>query len=588
MKRLTMRELKTNLRTQELAVGVLVGLLVLAVAFPASAEDEGQQILAQGAEVYGPYTPYLTPALRDMPQAMEWRPGDPIKEIPRRFYPVPGRDDFVPGEGQRDPLLDLQNNALRSHAPVVTVDLNMDGLPFGGGTPPDTVGDVGPDHYVQSVNASRIAVYDKTGTMLPGFPIALDSLAPGGSCASGAGDPIVLYDWLADRWFLQEFTFSNDMCIYVSQTSDPTGAYYLYQFTAPSFPDYPHFGVWPDAYYGTSNEDGSGGPQTTYAFERTNMLAGTAAAMQRLAVVPPVSGYGFQALTPADHDGDAVPPAGAPGIFMRQYDDEAHDVSPVPADDYLEMYEMTVDWATPANTIVTALAPITITDFNSWMINYSTFYSVPQPGTGQRLDPIREVVLQRLAYRNFDSHEALVGNFATNRDPATSGSNVEAGNRWFELRRTGGPAGSWILHQEGTFGGDTNSSTANFFMGSVAMDGQGNIALGYSKTDVGGSPIYPSIGFTGRLTTDALGTMGPENLTVAGVQAQTSSGRWGDYAAMSIDPADDCTFWFTNEYMPGSSWGTRITSFSFAGCSTGIFEDGFESGDISNWSSSKP
>ena len=376
----------------------------------------------------------------------------------------------------------------------------------------------------------------------------------------------MLYDWLADRWFLQEFTGGGNLCIYVSTTPDPTGTYNFYSFLPPSFPDYPHYGVWPDAYYAATNEAGGGGNQTTYAFDRVAMLAGAPATMQRLAVVPPVSGYGFQTLTPADHDGDTAPPMGSPGIFMRHNDDEAHSGSPQPATDFLEMWEMSVDFATPANTMLTALPNILITDFNSWMINYTTFFSTPQPGSSTRLDPIREAILQRLVYRNFGSHETLLGVLATNRDPATSGSVVEQGNRWFELRRAGA---GWTLHDEGTFGGDTNSPTANFFMGSVAINGQGDIALGYSKTDVGGSPIFPSVGFTGRLADDPAGTMGPENDAVIG-GGPSGSGRWGDYANMSIDPEDDCTFWFTNEYIPTSSWSTRITSFVFEECLFGF------------------
>lgn len=526
------------------------------------AQDGGKEVLAKGAESYGPVTPIPTVPLRDLAQARAWQPGDPIREVPRRFYPQPGLADQPSGEGLLDPLPALDR---AQRAPTLVIDVNIDGTPFTGATPPDTIGDVGPNHYVQAVNATQIGVYDKTGTLLPGYPIALSSLAPSGACSTNAfGDPIVLYDWLADRWFLQEFTGGGLLCIYISQTGDPTGAYNFYSFSPPSFPDYPHYGVWPDAYYGATNEAGGGGNQTTYAFDRVEMLAGNPATMQRLTVVPPVSGYGFQTLTPVDHDGANPPPAGSPGLFLRHFDDEAHSGSPNPATDLIEIYEMDVDWATPANTTVSQLPSVSITDFNSWFINYSTFFSIPQPSSSTRLDPIREAILNRLGYRNFGSHEVLVGNFATNRDPATSGSNIEAAARWFELRRTGG--GNWTLHQEGTFAGDTNSPTAQFFMGGVAMDGSGNIALGYSKTDIGAANIFPSIGITGRLEADPLGTMSTENTVATGVQSQSGSGRWGDYAAMGIDPADDCTFWYTNEYMPGSSWGTRITSFLFQEC----------------------
>lgn len=546
---------------------VLSALLVCAsssVVLPAiaSAED-GARVIARGAESYGPVTPVLTRPLGELARAPEWRPGDPIKEVPRRFYPLPGGETKPVGEGLADPLLDLERAA---EVPTIVADVNVAGTGFTGATPPDTVGDVGPNHYVQAVNASRIAIFNKDGVLLPGYPINLESLAPGAPCNNGAGDPIVLYDQLADRWFLMEFTGAGNLCMYISQTADPTGAYFFYQFNPPDFPDYPHFGVWPDAYYGTTNENGGGGPQTTYAFDRVNMLAGSPATMQRITVVPALSGYGFQTLTTADHDGATAPPAGAPGIFMRHRDGEAHGDAPAPATDQLEMWHMDVDFVTPANTTVTALPAVTITDFNSWMVNFTTFFAVPQPGTTTRLDPIREVIMQRLNYRNFGTHEALVGVFATNRNPATSGSVVEAGLRWFELRRTGGFANPWVLHQEGTFGGDSNSATAQYFQGAIGMDGRGNIALGYSKTDTAVPNVFPSIGIAGRLETDPAGTMGPENTVIAGVQSQTGTGRWGDYAAMGIDPADDCTFWLTHEFMPGASWGTRVASYTFQEC----------------------
>jgi VCBS repeat-containing protein len=545
---------------------VRLGAVATLLLFAASAvvADDGRKVIGRGAEVYGPVTPHLTRRASALPRSPGWRPGDPVREVPRRIYPGPGGPTKPAGKGDPDPLLQIQRH---SRAPSLIVDLDFAGTGYSGATPPDTVGDVGPNHYVQAVNASTIRIFDKAGALVGG-PFELDTLAPPGDpCASGSGDPIVLYDRLADRWFLQEFrTGANRLCIYISQTPDPAGAYYFYGFNSPTFPDYPHFGVWPDAYYGGTNESGSTAP--IYAFDRSNMLAGNPATMQRFTVVPKLSGYGFQALTPADLDGATAPPVGAGGIFMRHFDGEAHG-SPDPSNDLLHMFEMNVDWVTPANTTVTTLPSITIADFNSWLVNYSTFASVPQPNTSQRLDPIREAILNRLVYRNFGSHETLLGNFATNRDPTVSTSAVSAGIRWFELRRVGGPGNPWTLHQEGTFGGDSNSPTAQFFMGGIAMDGAGNIGLGYSKTDT--SPaIFPSIGVTGRLAVDPSGTMQGEAAVVSGVQSQTNTDRWGDYANMSIDPADDCTFWYTNEYMPGASWGTRIVSFLFEECLVGF------------------
>lgn len=542
----------------------VVGLLALVLcgSFAFAAEPHGR-VIARGAESYGPVTGYSTERLDAQSVRRAWRPGDPVREIPRRLFAIPAHKNKALGEGARDRLPEI-NGGLR--APTIQIDVDVAGTGFTGATPPDTVGDVGPNHYVQAVNASTITIYDKSGNLVDG-PFELDSLAPGGDpCTSGSGDPIVLYDHLADRWFLQEFTGGGRLCFYISQTPDPTGNYWFYGFTPPDFPDYPHYAVWPTGYFAGTNEGQAN--VTTYAFDRSAMLTGAAATMQRLLVVPALPAYSFQTLTPVDHDGSAVPLDSA-GLFMRHVDDEAHGGAD-PATDSLQMYAMEVDWSTPANTTVTALPAITISDFNSWFIDYSTFYSIPQPGTSTRLDPIREAILNRLSYRNFGSHETILGNLATNRDPATSGSTVSSGIRWFELRRVGGPGNPWTLFQEGTFGGDTNSPTAQFFMGGVAMDGAGNIALGYSKTDTAAPVVFPSIGITGRLAGDAPGSLGAEQTVSLGVQAQTGTGRWGDYAAMGIDPADDCTFWYTNEYMPGGSWGTRIVSFLFEECLVGF------------------
>lgn len=559
----------TSRRRYESSRVVIACVLALVFGMPLMAADGptvNGEVIAQGAEVLGPVVPVLTQRLDEIPPTRSWRPGDPIREIPRRSYaPADPLADKYSAQGLADPLADLQDRRDAEHRiPTLMLGVNIDGQGYTGATPPDTVGDVGPNHYVQAVNATRIAIYDKTGAMLPGYPKDLSDLAPAGdSCNTNPyGDPIVLYDQIADRWLLQEFDGGTaNLCIYISLTPDPTGAYYFYKFSPRPDHDYPHFGVWPDAYYGTINR---GSEVNALAFDRVSMLAGAPATAQYFNSVPALSGYGFQTLTPADHDGDQLPPPGAPGIFMRQNDDEAHAAAPVPADDYLDMYAFAVDWATPANSSLTTLTPITITDFNSWLVNYSTFAAIPQPGTTQRLDPIREAILQRLVYRNFGSHEVLLGNFITNEDPATSGSTVDGATRWFELRRTGG---NWSLFQEGTYGPGT--AETHHFMGGIAMDGQGNIGLGYSKTDTV-VPVYPSLGVTGRLAADPPGTMAAETDAVLGTQSQTGTERYGDYAALSIDPADDCTFWYTNEYIAGSNWSTRITSFVFEECTYGF------------------
>lgn len=470
-----------------------------------------------------------------------WLPGDPIKVIPRRQYPSLAAPRAAPIP-RRDPHLDAQSLAPRLPSgrfqePV----LDFVGQEFSGANPPDTAGDVGPSYYIQMINApsgATFVIYDKSDGSVAAGPTLLGSMGAG-NCASGLGDPVVLYDQLAERWFLSEFSWSaNVLCVYVSITSDPiAGGWYGYEFATPNFPDYPKYSVWPDAYYVTTNE---GNAPPVYALERDKMLTGAAATSQRL-TTDGLAGFGFEALTPADLDGPTAPPGGAPGLFARHRDDEAHGGSTV--DDFLDIYEMTVDWATPANTTLAQIASLAIGDFDSDLCGLVSFSCVPQPDTSVALDPLREVVMWRLAYRNFGTHETLVGNLATDVNGAD-----HHGIRWFELRRNGG---AWSVYQEGTLAPDPDHR----WMGAIAMNGAGDIVLGYN---VSSSSTYPSLRYTGRFADDPLGTLPRgEHVLVAG-SGSNSSNRYGDYSAMSVDPSDDRTFWFTGEYNAASSWSTHI------------------------------
>ena len=546
----------------------LVVVIAISCALTAAADDS-KPLVIRGAESVGaPVTPQVLDVnLAELPTIVPWRAGDPITEVPRRFYPPEGA-----GRGAvnplPDPLADLQaSTPLQSMRGFTDPILAFEAVAFTGVHPPDPIGDIGPNHYIHALNDSGgalFAIYDKAGTLLAG-PSKMDEIPDAGdACASGAGDPIILYDRDADRWFMQEFTQANDLCIYISQGPDPVNdGWYLYRYRQSLFPDYPHFGVWPDGYYTTTNESSSSGAPI-YVFDRANMITGSTARPQQRFTIPKLSGYGFQAATPADLDGDALPPAGAGGIIMRHVDDEAHSGSPDPSGDTLDLYTVTIDWDNPGNSVVAAQTPIDITEYNSWFEDYSTFYSVPQPDATTELDPIRECILQRLQYRRFDTHESLVGVFPTNIDPATTGDSVNAGLRWFELRRSGG-SGDWSLHQEGTF--DVGEVSENRFEGSVAMDQSGNMAMAYSMTRTADPVVYPSVRYTGRLADDAASVMTQAEVEVAtGTDPQTSSGRWGDYASINIDPTDDCTFWYSGMYMPGTRWATHVSSFKFEQC----------------------
>ncbi|MCL4839427.1 MAG: hypothetical protein KJ058_15840, partial [Thermoanaerobaculia bacterium] len=526
-----------------------LALLVLFGATLGAAAADPPAVVQRGAEIVGEdlFPVFVDVDLRDLPPAPEWQPGDPVKEVPKRRRP-PQSERIEPPPGP-DPLVARQR-ALATEA-LPDLVLNIAGQGYSSVNPPDTVGDVGPGYYIQSINGgsgTQVIVYDKSNGSVAAGPFAMDTLGTG-NCASGLGDPIVLYDEAADRWMLSEFSSSgNRLCIYISQTADPiAGGWCAYQVTAPSFPDYPKYAVWHDAYYVTSNESSP----AIYALDRENMKAcGTARAAQRFTVAD-LSGFGFQALTPADSD-DTPPPVTTPGILMRHRDTEVHGPAGLPGHDLLELWALDIDWTTPANSTLTALPSIQIAEIDSDLCGLTSFNCFPQPGSSTTLDPLREVIMFRLAYRNFPDRETLVGNLVTD----VTGTN-RGGVRWFELRDTGS---GWALEQEGTYSIDADSR----WMAGISMDVQGNIALGYN---VSSTSTYPSLRLTGRLATDPPGTMSATEVTIATGSAANGSNRYGDYSAMSIDPEDGCTFWFTGQYNTSSQWSTRIGAYKFPDCS---------------------
>ncbi|MBI3659395.1 DUF11 domain-containing protein [Candidatus Acetothermia bacterium] len=436
---------------------------------------------------------------------------------------------------------------------------NFDGLNnLDGGIPPDTNGDVGPNHYVQWVNSS-FAVYRKDGTLIYG-PAAGNTLWQGfgGPCESrNDGDPIALYDPLADRWLMSQPAWPDNgppfyQCIAVSTSPDPTGSYYRYAFTFNNFNDYPKFGVWSDGYYLSINsfasEQQAQGNALVVAFERSKMLQNQNARMVffDLSSVNPQ----FNGLLPADLDGPE-PPTGTPNYFVQVADD----ASGWPADQ-LMIWEFRVNWNNPlASTFGQSGNPDFILNtaaFDSNLCNFSD--CIPQPNTNKKLDPISDQLMYRLQYRNLGTYQALVTNHTVDVD-----GHDHAGIRWYELRNTGN---GWGIYQQGTHSPDA----LNRWMGSIAMDRSGDIALGFS---VSSKTMFPSIRYAGRLATDPLGQMSQGEATlIAGGGSQTDT-RWGDYSMMAVDPSDDCTFWFTTEYFSSTNsgdWKTRIGSFKFPNC----------------------
>jgi len=506
----------------------------------------------------------LSPPLRDIPPISP-RSGVIEREIPiRPLFGTQGQKIPAQKVPAIDPLVQSPSPTLNMPSPIQ----NFDGLGnLNGVLPPDTEGDVGPNHYVQWVNLS-FAIWDKSGNQLLA-PAAGNTLWSGfgGLCqTTNNGDPIVQYDQLADRWLMSQFAFDVDIsgnpippyyqCIAISQTADPTGAWYRYAFLASNtkLNDYPKFGVWPDGYYMTANQfnaNGSWGGAGVFVFERDQMLAGLSAQMvyfDLFSVDPNLVG-----MLPSDLDGATLPPVGSPNFFVQMDDNGLG----YPADQ-LELWRFHVDWSTPANSTFTGPTLLATAAFDSNMCNFSA-NCIPQSGTTKKVDAIADRLMYRLAYRNFGTHESMVVNHTVDVD----GTN-HAGIRWYEIRD---PGGTPAIYQQGTFAPDANHR----WMGSIAMDGEGDIALGYS---VSGTSTFPSIRYTGRLAADPPGSMTQgEGTLMAGSGSQTSSsGRWGDYSMLAVDPADDCTFWYTQEYYSATSssgWKTRIGSFKFPNCPPG-------------------
>lgn len=496
-----------------------------------------------------------TAPLRDLPPIPPMPPvlGEIFEQRPARL--LPNRQGG--GPSGPDPVLQVTG----PQASVPTSPSGFEGVGNENGVlPPDPVGDVGPNHYVQMVNLS-FAIWDRSGNLLYG-PVDNNTLWQGfgGPCeTTNDGDPIVLYDELADRWMLSQFALPRFprgpfyQCIAVSQTADPMGEYYRYQFTISSdkLNDYPKFGVWPDGYYMAVNQFKCSmlfcnwGGQGVVAFERDQMLVGGPARMVYFDLFNSDANLG--GMLPSDLDGPEPLP-GEPNYFV-QVDDNAWGYSP----DQLQVWEFGVDWASPASSTFSPGGVVSVAAFNSDMCGYSR-NCIPQPG-GTAVDAISDRLMYRLQYRNFGAHQTLVVNHTVD----VGGDH--AGVRWYELRDSGS---GWNVHQQGTYAPDGNHR----WMGSVAMNSAGDIALGFS---VSGTSQFPSIRVTGRLAEDPLGQMTLGEVTLAeGSGYQThSSGRWGDYSMLAVDPFDGCTFWYTQEYYAKvgiAPWQTRIGSVKLRDC----------------------
>jgi hypothetical protein len=411
---------------------------------------------------------------------------------------------------------------------------------------PDTNGAVGATQFVEITNFDY-GVYDKTtgkpvlkptntNTIFSGF---------GGRCqGTDPGDPVVVWDKLANRWLVSYFNYEGNyaLCIAVSTTADATGTYNRYEYDYSWLPDYPKYSVWPDGYYSSSNVNG--GNAQPCAYDRNAMLAGTKAAA--VCFTP----SGVSSLLPSDLDGTTAPPTGAPNHYLQLGN----------STNLLQGFDFHVDFANPNKSTFTGPNNITVPNFSEACGGFAN--CIPQPSPGELVEGLGDRLMFRLAYRNFGDHETLVA--AHNVNPGSNSTGLSA-MRWYELRSTSGSP--FALYQSGTF----QNKTRSLWMGSAAMDKAGNIALGMS---VSSSAKDPSVWYTGRLAGDPLGKMEAPTVAAKGSAVETGdSQRWGDYSSMSIDPVDDCTFWYSQMYYNkrhggGSSgdWDTKIVALKFDTC----------------------
>ncbi|MEI8006795.1 MAG: T9SS type A sorting domain-containing protein [Bacteroidota bacterium] len=460
---------------------------------------------------------------------------------------------FPPGMNQTYQPQIVVDRTLQNYQGTSSLDsllLSYDGINGSGSLyPPDTDGDVGTNNYFQVVN-SVYAIYDKAGNKLLG-PALNSSIFSGLPHNSNDGDAVVLYDEVSDRWIFTQFslpTFPNGPfweMVAVSSTNDPLGTWNRYQFQFTDMPDYPKLGVWPDGIYMTANRFSSG--STSYlgtlacCFDKAAMYAASSTANMVSFTLP--SSNEAYAVLPSDCDGN-YPPMGTPNFFA--WLNSGH----------IRMYGFTVDWTTPSNSTYALLQTIPVASYNTYPLNVA---EVPQPGTSTKLDLINGRLMFRLPFRKFNDHWSIVCS-GTVKDITNNVSAI----RWWELRNDGSAPANWSIYQESTWAPDATWR----WMGSIAMDSLGNIALGYSLSS---STVHPSVCYAGRLASDPLSTftIGEKNIVVGGgSQTSTLGGRsrWGDYSAMNADPSSPGKFWYTQEYYATTSamtWKTRIGAFSF-------------------------
>jgi hypothetical protein len=416
--------------------------------------------------------------------------------------------------------------------------------------PSDNTIAIGPNHVFQMTNNNKstyIRIWDKAGNLL----VASKLVGSLDGHVNDCGDPNVIYDPQADRYIftvLYSCSFSDKkLLVLISQTNDPTGAYYVYTISSTNGnPDYPKISSWGNAYFITIN----GNSPTIFALNRNKMINGKNLGTIQTFKLSRFPKIGFQAASPVQITGTTAPPNGESAVCIRVADD-AWGANGEP--DHLEIFLLSINWSNPNLSTITGPIDLNTIAYNSNLCNFTSGSCIPQPGSSKKLDPLSNIVMDKVQYRNFGDHEAIVASHVCNAD-----GNGTAGIRWYELRRDG--SGNWFIYQQGTYQPDLTDR----WMSSIGLNGDGSIALGYNLSNA--TNVYPSGGFTGRAACDPLNTMTvAENVVAVGAKAN-SSHRYGDYNGMMVDLTDN-SFWLTTQYNPTSSWATEVTHFTITPCS---------------------
>ena len=527
-------------------LGLLLGVAVSGVQASAPSRP------AASSPIFGPFTSEAVyPAvwngdMRDLPQ------GNAGKTAPNQLFPLrltPSERAAAGWASVLDPNAQTTPGAGQMPNPI----MNFGAMSYsanGAGWPPDVNGAIGPNHYVETVNTS-VGIYNKTtGALISA--VTFNNFFPasvGVPCdANNQGDPQALYDQTVGRWVVTDFAWSGAtgpyyQCIAVSQTSDPvSGGWYYYALRADTgmftsyLNDYPKMSVWSDGWYLTANmfdQIGTGFGVRVWALNRSQMITG--GALQEVHF-DTCTDSTCDSLLSANFHGATAPPAGAPNYMLAAV-----------APDLLKLWKFHVDWTTPANSTFTGPTLLPVAAYEP------VTYQVPQQGTARLLDTLSFRLMNLLQYRNMGSYESL---WASHTVDVAGKASV----RWYEVRAPGGAAN---VYQTGTY---ALNDGRHRWMPSIAVDKDGNAAVGYS---VSSSTMFPALRYAGRRVGETLGQL-PQNeaVLINGTGSQTGISRWGDYFSLTMDPADDCTFWFAGEYLAasGNNWNTRIGSFKFPSC----------------------